>query len=159
MEPADRPSKSQIKRDMVALQKLGESLIELSPSQLDTIPLPQSLREAILEAQSLKSHSAKRRLLQYIGRLMREIDPTSIQEGLAKLQLSHQKAKSAFHQIEKWRDNLIDGSDELLQTFLVDHPNADFQQLRQLVRNAKGKKSGAETALFRYLKQILSYKL
>lgn len=153
-ESQDRPSKSQLKRDMVALQKLGEALIKLPISQLNEIPIDDQLREAILEAQSLTSHEAKRRQLQYVGRLMREVDSAPIQEALSKLQLHYQKTKQAFHQVEKWRDQLIEGNDEVLQAFFTEHPKADFQHLRQLIRNAKHKKAGADTALFRYLRDF-----
>lgn len=151
----DRPSKSQIKREMIVLQKLGEALIKLSISQLEKLPLDTQLHNAIIEARSLTSHEAKRRQLQYIGRLMREVDPKPIEMALAKIQSHHQKNNQAFHQVEHWRDKLIAGTDEDLQLFFNEYSNADFQHIRQLIRNAKNKKAGAETALFRYLREVM----
>ncbi len=81
----ERPSKSQRKRDMIALQKLGESLLKLTPDKLARIPLDESLHDAILVAHSIKSHEARRRQLQYIGRLMRNVDPAPIEKALEKI--------------------------------------------------------------------------
>jgi len=85
-ESPDRPSKSQRKREALALQELGETLVTLKPAQLDKIPLPEELREAVLAARQINQHGARKRQLQYIGRLMREIDPEPIRTalGLAK---------------------------------------------------------------------------
>lgn len=151
----EKPSKSQRKRDMIALQKLGETLVSLSNTELDKIPLSEALSEAISEARRLKSHEAKRRQMQYIGRLMRDIDSKPIEDALANIQLKAQLGKAHFHQIERWRDKLKASGDEQLQEFLNQFPTVDHQHLRQLIRNAKQEKSGADTELFRYLRQIL----
>lgn len=151
----EKPSKSQRKREMTALQKLGETLVSLSNTELDKIPLSEALSEAISEARRLKSHEAKRRQMQYIGRLMRDIDSKPIEDALASIQLKAQLGKAHFHQIERWRDKLIAEGDERLEEFLNQFPTVDHQHLRQLIRNAKQEKSGADTELFRYLRQIL----
>ncbi len=85
-EYTDKPSKSQRKREALALQDLGETLVTLKPAQLDKIPLPEKLREAVLAARQMNQRGARKRQLQYIGRLMREIDPEPIRValGLAK---------------------------------------------------------------------------
>ena len=87
-EHIDKPSKSQRKREALALQELGETLVTLKPAQLDKIPLPEELREAVLAARQINQHGARKRQLQYIGRLMREIDPEPIRAalGLANLE-------------------------------------------------------------------------
>lgn len=87
MVDQEKPSKTQRKKDMIFLQKLGETLVGLSESQLAKIPLPDDLLESIYLVRSLKSHGAKRRQLQYIGRLMREIDPEPIQKALKSMKL------------------------------------------------------------------------
>jgi ribosome-associated protein len=80
-----KPSKSARKREYIALQKLGEELITLKVSDLDRLPLDDNLREAVLEARQMKAHGALRRQKQYIGKLMRHIDPEPIRAELAKL--------------------------------------------------------------------------
>lgn len=154
-----RPSKSQRKRDMTALQKLGEILVKLSPSDLAKIPLDNQLAEAIAAAQTITNHEGKRRQLQYIGRLMREVDPAPIQEAIDKIQSKHQFAQAQFHQLEHWREKLINEGDTALQTFIQQFPEADHQHVRQLIRNAQkerkdGKNAGASTELFRYLRGL-----
>lgn len=154
-DPLERPSKSQRKRDMQALQKIGEALVDLPASQLEKIPLTGLLLDAVNEARLLKSHEAKRRQMQYIGRLMRDIDPQPIEEALSKIQSKHQQNKAQFHQIERWRDRLIAEGDKQLETFLNQYPQSDRQHLRQLIRNAQQGKRGADTELFRYLRDII----
>lgn len=153
--PDDRPSKSQRKRDMIALQKIGEILVELPAPKLAKIPMSERLSDAVAEARALKSHEAKRRQMQYIGRIMRDEDPQPIEEALAKIQSKHQHDKAQFHQIERWRDKLKAEGDVQLEDFLNQFPNGDAQHLRQLTRNAQLKKVGADTELFRYLRQII----
>jgi len=80
-----KPSKSARKREYIALQKLGEELITLRESDLDSLPIDDNLREAVLEAKQMKAHGALRRQKQYIGKLMRHIDPEPIRSEMAKL--------------------------------------------------------------------------
>jgi ribosome-associated protein len=80
-----KPSKSARKREYIALQKLGEELLTLKPSELDSLPLEESLLEAVLEAKQMKAHGALRRQKQYIGKLMRHIDPEPLRIEMAKL--------------------------------------------------------------------------
>ncbi|HNP63898.1 MAG TPA: ribosome biogenesis factor YjgA [Woeseiaceae bacterium] len=80
-----KPSKSAIKREYLALQKLGEELITLRQSEIDSLPLDDDLREAIMEAQQIKAHGALRRQKQYIGKLMRNIDPEPLKQAFSKL--------------------------------------------------------------------------
>ncbi|MGE4440723.1 MAG: ribosome biogenesis factor YjgA [Desulfomicrobium sp.] len=154
-----RPSKSQRKRDMVALQKLGESLIDLAPEQLDRLDLHEDLVEAIRFFHTLKDKEARRRQQQFIGTVMRKIDPEPLRQALDELdQLRFQQAE-AFHQIEIWRDALVDGDGEVL-TELVGRFGLDSQQLRQLARQAAAEKAAGKPskngrALFRLLRQSL----
>ena len=80
-----KPSKSARKREYIALQKLGEELVTLKQSELESLPLDENLREAVLEAQQMKAHGALRRQKQYIGKLMRHVDPEPIRAEMAKL--------------------------------------------------------------------------
>lgn len=157
--PTDENSKSQRKRDMLALQKLGESLIELTDTQLAKIELPERLVTAIKQARSLSSE-AKRRQLQLIGKLMRDIDPEPIKLEMQKIKAARQSDTAKFKQTEQWRTKLISLGDSALTAFLNSHPDVNGQQLRQLIRKAQhdvksNKNTGGEKALFKYLREIL----
>jgi len=159
--PPDEVSKSSLKRDMTALQKIGETLVKLPQSQLDKIPVPDKLLEAVNHARSLKTRESIRRQLQYIGKVIRDIDTAPIQEALRLLQLTNARATQDFHELENWRERLIKEGDDAIQIYLADHPQADRQKLRQLVRKAQHdrkqeKDTGGTTELFRYLKTIAS---
>ena len=156
----EKPSKSQRKREMTALQELGEELIALPASKLAKIPMPENLEEAIKEARTLKSHEAIRRQAQRIGKLMREIDPNEIKQALQKLKMGHAKETEHFHDVEEWREKLITKGDSALSQLMAVYPTLDRQHLRQLARNAKKdreqhKKTGAELELFKFLRQLL----
>lgn len=159
-ETPERPTKSALKRQMTALQKIGEILVNLPETQLKKIPLENPLLDAILTARSLKSHEAKRRQLQYIGKLMRNIDAEPIYIALDKVQNTSQQSKAQFHQMERWRDRLITEGDTALEKLLEHYPDADRQHIRQLIRKAQHdvkqqKNTGAETELFRYLRELI----
>lgn len=131
----DRPSKSQIKRDMAALQGLGAALVELSKERLARIELPDSLREAIRDAQRFTRHEAHRRQLQYIGRLMRQIDPAPIQAALDEIRGLSAAANARQHALERLRERLL-ADEAVLGEIVRTWPNVDLQQLRQLRRRA-----------------------
>ena len=155
----DEPkSKSQIKREMHALQDLGKRLTQLSAQQFAKVPLEPTLASAILEYNRLKSNSAKRRQMQYIGKLMRDIDVAAIEQAIALYDASTAIHARHFHQLEKWRERLLDEPTALTE-FLNQYPHADPQQLRQLIRNTQkdishDKNLGHSRKLFRYLREI-----
>lgn len=158
---SEKPSKSQLKRDMTALQALGEELIDLPASQMASIPMPENLREAIEAARLLKSREAIRRQAQRIGKLMREIDPAEIRHALQKLKMGKTQETKHFHEVEQLREQLIENGDTALNSIINSYPDLDRQHLRQLIRNAKkdrekGKKTGAELELFKFLRELLS---
>ena len=146
----ERPSKSEIKREMHALQDLAKQLVELTPHQLSQVPMPETLEIGVKDAQRF-SREARRRQLQYLGKLMRKIDPEPIQAALMKFDQSSAENTARMHLLEKWRDRLIAESNALTD-FLNEYPGADVQHLRQLIRQAKAEKSGANRALFRYVR-------
>jgi ribosome-associated protein len=156
---SERPSKSALKREAESLQRLGGELAGLNPRQLATLPLPARLSESIRELHSIKSNGAKRRQMQYIGRLMREIDIEPIIAKLNQLRDEADGATAAFHRLEVWRERLISEGDSALGDWIDRHPNGDRQQLRQAVRDAQreqksGKPAGAGRKLFRLLRQM-----
>ena len=152
MEPK---SKSQRKREMMALQAMGRQLVELTPHQIEKIEMPQELREALLFAKTLKRSEALRRQLKYIGALMRDIDLEPISKALELISRGQRQDAKLFRRLEWWRDGLVGGNDELLEEILNDFPDTDRQRLRQLVLNARKEKeqdkpSKATRALFRH---------
>lgn len=153
-------SKSQLKREMHALQSLGEELVKLSKDQFEKVILPEDLHDAVIEARNIRQHGAHKRQLQYIGKLMRSIDPVPIQEQLDTLKGQSTQAAQTLHTIERWRDQLLDNGDQALEKLLAQYPQTDRQYIRQLLRNAhkeiKANKPPKSTrALFRYLREII----
>ncbi len=153
-------SKSQLKRDMQALQDLGSELVKLPAKDLSKIPLPDQLAESVALAQRISSRGGLRRQLQYIGKLMRNIDVEPIQQAMERLRLSKKQAAAEFHQVERWRDRLIAEGNDALSEFLDQHPNADRQHLRQLLLNSQkeaklNKPPKSSRLLFRYLRELL----
>lgn len=158
-ECEEEKSKSQVKREMIALQELGLRLTQLNNQQLDAISLDEALLRAIREFQRLKKNEAKRRQLQYIGKIMRNVDAQPIIHALNLLESGHRENAQHFHNMEKWRDRLLADAQNTTQ-FLEQFPQANPQHLRQLLRNAakektSGKNTGHGRKLFRYLKEII----
>ena len=155
IEIDDLPSRSQLKRDSQELRDMGEQLVLMPNSHLDKITLDSSLLAAIKEARRLKNLDARRRQIQYIGKLMRNIDLTEIRYSVEKLNHQSQTFRQHFAMLEQWRDRLIDEGNSAIEEFLIDYPNADRQQIRNLSRQAGREKTGtAKTKLFKYLKEI-----
>lgn len=155
IEIDDLPSRSQLKRDSQELRDLGEQLVLMANSHLEKITLDSSLLAAIKEARRLKNIDARRRQIQYIGKLMRNIDLTEIRYSIDKLNHQSQTFRQYFAMLEQWRDRLIDEGNSAIEEFLIDYPNADRQKIRNLSRQASREKTGsAKTKLFKYLKEL-----
>jgi ribosome-associated protein len=154
------PSKSALKRQMTALQQLGESLVALSDKQLQKIPIADDdLKIAIAETKRITSNSARRRHMQYIGKLMRNIDPTPIAAAMDALHASRQANTDTFHELETLRDLILAEGDKGIQQVMERWPAAERQQLRQLLlqhqrEQRKGKPPAASRKLFRYLREL-----
>ena len=130
-------SKSQVKREMHELQKMGEELVALSAASRAKVPLDDELKDALQLADKLSNkREALRRHIQFIGRLMRTRDLEPIEQALALLRNTNQAATRQFHKVEHWRDKLLADNDALTE-FIAAYPQVDVQQLRQLIRNAK----------------------
>ena len=129
-------SKTARKKAMTALQKVGETLVKMNAQQLAIIPLDDTLRAAITQAQAMRTGSALRRQLQYIGKLMRSTDHEAISEALKHLEDTDKRQTHLFHQTENWRDRFIEEGQPALNDFLEQYPHSDRQQLRQLLREA-----------------------
>lgn len=153
------PSRSARKREAEALQRVGEQLVELPSQQLASIPMSDALREAVLTARRLDARGARRRQLQLVGKLMRREEVEPIQVALARLESGSAAAIAEQHRIERWRERLL-GEPDALTEFLREHPQADSQQLRQLIRNARAEAAAekppkAARELFRLLRSYL----
>lgn len=157
----DYISKTELKRESEALQKLGQRLVSLSPSELKQVPLSENLAEAIKLAHKISNkHEALRRQMQYIGKLMRFEDAEPIEAALDVLANKHQAATHAFHQLELLRDKLINNGDSAISTLLEEQPQLERQKLRQLVRQAAKEATGnkppkAARELFKYLREMV----
>ena len=153
----DAPSKSQRKREMSALQDLGEALVALSADRLARIELPDSLRAAVDEARRIHKFGALRRQLQYIGKLMRDVDADPIRRQLGALEGQSREHTAWLHRLEHWRDRLI-ADEHALGELLNAHPDIDVQRVRTLIRNARheaaqGKPPKSFREIFRVLKE------
>lgn len=152
-------SKTRRKQAMHALQDLGAELVALSSERLASLELPEALREAVDEARRIKGFEARRRQLQYIGRLMREVDPAPIRARITAWEGNSRLHAAWLHDLERWRERLladIEALSELARTC----PQADLQHLRSLVRNARaeaaaGKPPRHYRALFQALKELM----
>ncbi|MDU6258188.1 MAG: ribosome biogenesis factor YjgA [Haemophilus parainfluenzae] len=148
-------SKSEIKRDAEDLKQLGEKLVNLTKANLTKVPLDDSLKDAIELAQRLQKE-ARRRQLQYIGKLLRSIDAEHIREALEKIENKHNQQQAMLHKLEILRDELVTKGDAALTDLLNEHPSADRQQLRNLIRAAqKEKEQNKPSKAYREIYQIL----
>lgn len=153
-------SKSEIKRQMTALQKLGEELVALPASKLYQLDLPETLRDAVNQAKRITAHGGLRRQMQYIGRLMRITDAQPIVEQLNAWRGDSAEVIAEFHRMENWRTRLL-ADDAALTEFVDIYPQADAQQLRTLVRNARREAAAAQApkssrALFKLIRELVS---
>lgn len=140
IEPDIGPSKTKRKKDMHALQEIGEQLVELDAKKLAEFDLPEILVDAITLARPMQKHGARRRQMQYIGRLMREIDAQPIQQKLDSWHQTSVHQTARLHRLERWRERLLN-DEHALTEFAAQYPRADLQRLRLLIRNAHKEKA------------------
>lgn len=156
-------SRSQIKREMIQLQKTGERLVRLSLDQIKSIDMPDRLREAVLSAKKIRSHGARKRQLQLIGSLMRKVEFKPIKNALYEIDRGRSIEISDFHRIEKWRDDLVQGIDGPIEEILKLFPKADKLKLWNLTMAARkelheGGPQKSSRALFKYIKKLAENK-
>ena len=160
-EEIEYVSKSQMKREMEALQDLALQLTELPPDQLATIPIEPELQAALDETKNIKKREALRRHRQFLGRMMRRADHEAIASAYAKIKENADRLTRLLHVMEQWRDDLIAGDQNQLERFIDQYPHADRQMLRNLVRNAKAdantkKPPTNARKLFRFIRETIS---
>lgn len=152
-------SKTQIKREMLALQDLGERLTTFKPDLLDRLPLSPPLRKALDDAPKHKTHIARKRHIQYIGKLMRGQDIEAIMALINQLDSSTREYNERFHALERWRDRLVAEGDAAVEAFMRDYPETDSQHLRGLIRTAQheaahNKPPAALRKIFKYIREL-----
>ena len=154
----ERPSKSELKRQMSELQKLGEELVEAPRERVKKVPMPEDVLDAILMCQTITNHEGRRRQMQFVGKKMRTLD----EEEVAIIQRTIEgwkgasKADTAFlHAMERRRDKLL-ADDTALPKLIEEYPQLDVQHLRTLIRNAKKEQAESKPPkAYREIFQIL----
>lgn len=159
-ENEGRKSKSQMKREMLALQELGEKLAGFPVERIMRMDIFPELKEALLELKKMTSKEAKRRQMQYVGALMRAADPGPIREAVSDMEAGSFRSARLFKKAENWRERLCDGDDDLESEIIAAFPEMDVPQFRQHVRNARKereKQSGnrAYRILFKFIRGLV----
>ena len=155
----DRPSKTELKQESADLQLLGETLTTLSNDQLDQLGLPELMRDALDELSRVGKHEATRRHMQYIGKLMRDIDPAPIRAQLDRWEMGTRANKAAFKASERWRDRLM-AEPDALTLFMAEQPTVNREKLNDLLVRArlqasKGEAPAASRQVFRVIYRVL----
>ena len=152
-------SKSQIKRELAALQQLGARLVELNAEQWRQLDLNESLLAALEESRRIKGHSAMRRHIRRLGKLLKDENADRVKMLFAQLGEKHLQETHRFHRLERWRERLINECDQAFEDLLQQCPDADRQHLRQLIRTCRKESEqerppAAQRKLFRYLREL-----
>ncbi|WP_045736742.1 ribosome biogenesis factor YjgA [Xanthomonas sp. MUS 060] len=156
-------SRSQQRREALEVLSLGEKLVALTPAQLAKLPVPESLLPHIAEAKRITSHIAHKRQLAFLAKQMRREDEAALEAIREAMDVNSDGARrevAALHRVEDWRTRLLADGDAALSALLAEHPDADRQRLRQLLRNAKeerlkNKPPHAYRELFRELRELV----
>ncbi|MFC4932344.1 ribosome biogenesis factor YjgA [Massilia sp. GCM10023247] len=157
----ERPSKSELKRQMDELQKLGAQLVAEPRDRVKRVPMPEDVKEAILMCQTITNHEGRRRQLQFVGKKMRSLteeEVAVIQRTIDSWKGASKAETAALHALERRREKLL-ADDKALTVLLEEHPELDAQQLRTLIRNARkeqadNKPPKAYRELFQILKDL-----
>ena len=134
--PFEPPSKSQKKREMLGLQAIGAALVALNDTTLKTFDLPEELSAAIREMRRTRGHEGKRRQMQYIGRIMRQVDSASIAAKLDQVNQPAKREVAKLHHAERWRERLIKDPRAFAQLEAL-RPESDLSVIQQLVHDAR----------------------
>ena len=159
-EWADEKSKSQVKRELLALKDLGKELLKLPVKDLDKLNLSERLYEALVKAQGM-TRGALKRQTGTIGGLMVHEDYDEIKLSIDKIKQQHNGEVKQFHKLEQWRDMLLAGDSDVITTLRNQFEDFDMQHVRQLVRNAnkeaeQEKPPKSARILFKYLQELSS---
>jgi len=156
-------SKTELKKDSKKIQQFGRKISELTINNIKAFKFPLTIYEAVIGLKNLKSNSAKKRQVQYLGKLLREFDLTHAFLVMKQLEVSSQKEIQRNHIIEGWRDKLLNNNDSITE-FIDEFPKIDRQSLRQTISNAQREKKDSKGAkysrqLFKLIKDIIMTKV
>lgn len=157
---AERPNKSQLKRENAAIHDMAVRLVNLTEGAVKKMPIDDELVDAIKLAHKIRNtREGFRRQLQLITKLLRQSDYEAVQRELDGLQRSGDAENARFHALERWRERILTEGDEGIQAFIDTYPETDRQKLRQLVRKtrkeqADEKPPAAYRELFKYLREV-----
>jgi ribosome-associated protein len=162
MSDSDKPSKTQRKKVQHELQAIGEELVEMSADRLASLDLPERLRDAVLDARRITAHEARRRQLQYIGKIMRNVDAAPIRAALEGWRTQSHRYTLGHKRVEAWRERLISDPDAVGE-LLAEHPGADAHGLRTLAEGAvrereNGQPPRSYRALYQALRELIEEK-
>lgn len=155
-----QPSKTKRKKAAKAAQRVGEKLTALNDEQLGRMDLPAELFDAVVALRDMRQHGARRRQMQYIGALMRNVDVQNLQLNIEKATARQHEEARRFRRVEKWRDDLTSGDAHRLTWIVAHYPEADRDRLEQMAGDVLQAKSVAERrrknrTLFRYLRALM----
>jgi ribosome-associated protein len=156
--PDEFVSRTKKKQQVEELQRLGAALVGLPAAQLDALALPAQLIAAVRTARSITSHEARRRQVQFIGKVMRKIDPEPVRAAVAAMANHSAATRAGQKRLEQWRERLL-ADDAALTEFASSHACADLQALRTVIRNARKeiaerKPPRAQRELFRLIREL-----
>ena len=154
---AIRPNKTRLKRELAQIRSLIEDLLELGSKDLEKLNLSDKFMDELAVARKMRPSSGRNRQIKYLAKLLQSSGYEAVAQWLAARDEQHAAENRRFHALEQWRERLLHEGDSALQDYLEQHPAADRQQLRQLIRNARrereqGKPAGAGKKLFRLLR-------
>ncbi|MDH5518350.1 MAG: DUF615 domain-containing protein [Gammaproteobacteria bacterium] len=162
LDDDDYISKSQLKRDANAITDLGVELAQFTDAQIKSVPMSDSLFNAIMEYKRIRKHSALKRQRLYIGKLIRQDDWETIRDHIIKLKEPVLQNNARFKEMENWRDKMLTEGDQAVNAFIGEHHQADRQKLRQMVKNAIKEQEKSDTPvhtrkLFKYIREVLDF--
>lgn len=141
-----RPSKTQVKKAMLALQDLGQELLNLNPEQLEALPLDEAQREAVEDLRNTHARSAHKRQIKYLGKLLQDADVDALREALARARTGQVAASDRLHELEAWRERLLT-EEGALASWIAAHPQSDNRSFRSLVERARRERDEAASGL------------
>ena len=156
----ERPNKSELKREAQAFLDLAKKLEALSEQQWFDIKLPEHVLTALHDLKAMPQKGARKRQFKLVAKYLRDVDVRAALEKVENIEQARAKVDLGFHRVERWRDRLLSEKGGVLTAFLVEYPEVDVQQLRQLIRNAnqeavKNKPPKSAKLLFKLLRELV----
>lgn len=153
-----RPNKSAQKREQAQIKALVTALLACPEAEWQAMGLNETVQKELRLARGMKASGARNRQIKFIVRLLKDDGLEAARQWVEQRDLREAEARRRFHELEAWRDRLVEAGDQALGDYLQAHPETDRQQLRQLVRQARkerdtGKPAGAGKKLFRFLRE------